>query len=378
MDSQFLESWLEETIGFENPKLGLSRINKALDTFSTTSISVSPPKIITIGGTNGKGGCARLLHQTLSKKYRSALFTSPHLKCITERFIGPSGSIQIDELSNLFILWKKNLDDHKLSLSYFEFLFFIFVKWIEEQSVEFLVLEVGLGGRLDSTNSFNADISVITSIGRDHQGYLGSTYKKILTEKLGISRVDKPLITAFTSDYLMELMKSHQLDSNFIWSNIDVGSFHFEEVTALLVERIVKELGISISVDRKTVVFEGNFLFYGSHNLAAVRKLVQYLNDYYYNELKGCFDMVLLSFSERDEKEIQAMIKIYKSLKTKIILTSFEHFKSASKEKIEELAKKNGLEFVHFEDIKLSSFENKKVLVSGSNYFIGCFKRFIC
>ena len=72
-----------------------------------------------------------------------------------------------------------------------EFLFYVFLKWISKFEIKVLILEVGLGGRLDAVNHFDCDLAVITSISRDHQAILGNSYLKILHEKLGIIRSNK-------------------------------------------------------------------------------------------------------------------------------------------------------------------------------------------
>lgn len=378
MNSSQLEYWLHENIGFENAKLGLERIKKALSTFG-----IKPKaKIITVAGTNGKGSTSRLIANTLKTQYRVSLFTSPHLKCITERFLINNEFIHIDEL---FYLFQTNLNDLKregLSLSYFEFLFFVFIRRAMIFEQDFIVLEVGLGGRFDATNSLDADISIITSISRDHIDFLGNSYKKILAEKVGVARNQRPLITAFELNYLNELLEEHQKEIGFISHGLNnsVKSHlfaNFKEVNLALANRCLELLevgGKPVENDQVKKYYDANFYFHGSHNLDAVRKLVHYLKQNHYTNVNKFFDVIYLSFSKRDINEIMAMISQYKRLDAKIILSDFDHFKALDSKSLIEIAKINGINFVCKEDIKLP--RSGEILVSGSNYFIGSFSKF--
>ena len=370
--SKLIESWLETNIGFENAKLGLERISEAIKVFKLKTTA----KIITVAGTNGKGSVSRLIANSLSKNNTTGLFTSPHLESICERF--KFNNTFIDE-DVLFLKMKQSfneLNDKNLKLSFFEFLFFIFYQIAIEKDCEFLVLEVGLGGRFDATNSVNADISVVTSIGRDHQDYLGKTYKKILFEKLGIARSGKPLVSAFELKYLNELTVKHQAVVGFERIDVYRVGLDFKKQNELVAKTVCELLGKefnAVPLDEVVEFKDSMFHFYGSHNLPAVRKLVQYLKQNVYN---NDFDTIFLSFSKRDKKEINQMIALYKLLDSEIILSCAGHFKSMDPEAMKKLAKENGFKFADMDKIFLSPFKTN-VLVSGSNYFIGEFKRAI-
>jgi dihydrofolate synthase/folylpolyglutamate synthase len=375
-------AWLNEVVGFENPKPGLSRVNFALE-----HLDIKPKcKTITISGTNGKGSTTRILSGALSQQFNTAQFTSPHITNITERFV--YNSMPIEESLMLEILKDvyNRVKSAGVHLSFFEVLFIGFLKWIDSLEVDYLVLEVGLGGKFDATNAIDADLSIITSIARDHQSFLGSRYDEILSEKIGISRENRPLITNFSLKYLNKLVKIHQSKIKFKWINQSSSSKeNFHEINLGLVRGALELLGVKSDIDINDVSrpkeYQNKWIsFYGSHNLDAVRKLVQFLSETHYNiETKeNTLDLVYLSFSQRDKKEIDQMVKLYLKLvnnnKEKLILTSFDHFKSANPKMIKEIAIENGIEFVTENINVFKNDKYKNILCSGSNYFIGAIK----
>lgn len=163
----------------------------------------SDKKIIHVAGTNGKGSvCAYLCSVMKEAGIRCGMFTSPHLVTMRERFVIDGEMISEEMFLQAFRKVEEGLatlPDELKEASYhptfFEYLFFMAMFVFEEQQVEYLVLETGLGGRLDATNALeHKEICVITSIGYDHMEYLGETLAEIAAEKAGIVRKDTPVI----------------------------------------------------------------------------------------------------------------------------------------------------------------------------------------
>ena len=153
-------------------------------------------KIIHVAGTNGKGSvCAYLRSILEAAGYRVAVFTSPHLVDIRERFVSEGEMISREDFLRVFLLVYDRLDWDALEKestgayhpSYFEYLFFMGMLYFAESKPDYCILETGLGGRLDATNAVSRkELSVITRIGLDHVEYLGDTLSDIAGEKAGI------------------------------------------------------------------------------------------------------------------------------------------------------------------------------------------------
>ncbi len=150
-------------------------------------------KTIHIAGTNGKGSVSHILASILQEQgYKTGLYTSPHLKDFRER-IRINGKFIQKEFVVDFV---KNHTDiiKKLSPSFFELTVAMAFDFFAKQKVEIAVIETGMGGRLDSTNIINPEISVITNIGLDHTTFLGNTIEEIATEKAGIIKQAVPVV----------------------------------------------------------------------------------------------------------------------------------------------------------------------------------------
>lgn len=154
-------------------------------------------KIIHVAGTNGKGSvCAYMRSILEAAGYRIAVFTSPHLVDIRERFVIAGEMISKEAFLNAFLLIYNSLDGD-YHPTFFEFLFFIAMLVFPKANVDYCILETGLGGRLDATNSVaEKELSVITRISLDHVEYLGDTVEKIAGEKAGIIHKGAPVVYA--------------------------------------------------------------------------------------------------------------------------------------------------------------------------------------
>ena len=157
-------------------------------------------KILHVAGTNGKGSvCSFLASMLKAGGNRTGLFTSPHLVKINERFVVDEQDVSDEEFLEAFHTVMDCVEEMKEEgyphPTYFELLFLIGMKLFERAGVEYLVLETGLGGRLDATNSVaHPLVSVITSISLDHTEYLGDTVAAIAGEKAGIIKEGVPVV----------------------------------------------------------------------------------------------------------------------------------------------------------------------------------------
>ncbi len=190
--SDLLESWLHK-LELRHPKaidLGLERCSMV---YRELGSPAPAPMVFTVGGTNGKGSVVAYLTAILSAlDYRCGSYTSPHILQFNERVCIDGVNATSGQFVSAFE--KIELARRDISLTYFEFTSLAAFQIMNEQAIDVAILEVGLGGRLDTVNLIDADCVVITPIGLDHQDYLGSDRESIGREKAGIIRAGIPVI----------------------------------------------------------------------------------------------------------------------------------------------------------------------------------------
>lgn len=168
---------------------------------------------IHIAGTNGKGSVSSTLASIYATcGYKTGLFTSPHLKDYRERM-----RINGEMIPEKFVVDFVEKYRHKaaeLKPSFFEFTCAMAFAWFAEEQIDMAILEVGMGGRLDSTNVVTPDISVITSIGYDHQQFLGDTIEDIAAEKGGIIKPGVPVVIGHNTASVQEVFEKIALLQN--------------------------------------------------------------------------------------------------------------------------------------------------------------------
>jgi dihydrofolate synthase/folylpolyglutamate synthase len=177
-------------------------------------------KSIHVAGTNGKGSTSHTLAAILQAAgYRTGLYTSPHLKSFTER-IRINGSEISEEAVVQFVAENKDYLD-ELKPSFFEMTVGMAFWYFAQQKVDIAVIEVGMGGRLDSTNVINPELSIITNIGYDHMQFLGETLPKIAGEKAGIIKPEVPVIISQTQEETTEifLAKAKEVNAPIVFAD---------------------------------------------------------------------------------------------------------------------------------------------------------------
>jgi len=179
------EQLMEETI-----LLGLDRVQLVYQRLFPDGV---PFLAITVGGTNGKGSTIAFIDSIYrDSKYKVGCSTSPHLIKYNERYAIDGEIVNDEVIIKAFEVIEEKREG--VSLTYFEFSTLAALIIFSEAAVDIAILEVGLGGRLDSVNIVDSDVSVITNIAIDHTEYLGNTREVIGTEKAGIMRTAKPCI----------------------------------------------------------------------------------------------------------------------------------------------------------------------------------------
>ena len=192
LDDASLDDWLAfiSQIHPREIELGLERVSRVA---SRLGLSKPAPKVITVAGTNGKGSTVKTLETVLrASGYSTGAYTSPHILRFSERI-----RLQGEEVADAAIVHcfaRIEAQREPESLSYFEFTTLAALMLFADAKVDFALLEVGLGGRLDAVNLIDPDCCVITNIALDHEDWLGKGRENIGAEKAGILRAATPFV----------------------------------------------------------------------------------------------------------------------------------------------------------------------------------------
>ena len=343
-------------------KIDLKRMPNAYNLIKD-KIKINP--VIHIVGTNGKGSTGRFLAHTLYKRgFSVGHYTSPHILKFNERIWINGKDISDEKLEVLHqklqtLLPKKIINE----LSYFEYTTFLAVLAFE--GLDFVILEAGLGGEFDATNVFDKKISLITTIGLDHQAFLGNSIEEIAITKLNsitkeaiigkqnfdIEKIIKKLnkktynyLDFFTKDEIKELKKEFPF-ANFLFDNY------------LLAMSFLKKENIKFSIDdikdltltgRMQEIKKDIFIDVG-HNPLAAKAIIK--------ELPTKVNLVYNTYKDKNYKEI---LNILKPKINKLYLIEVNNERIEDIKKIKEVAKQLGIEVEEFKEIK------KPMLVFGS------------
>ncbi len=320
-------------------KLGLENIKKVLNKLNNPQNNY---QIIHIGGTNGKGStCAILNKCLLAAGYKVGLYTSPSLMEITDMFVINEKQITLDQLDKYYEcvnIAAKILD---INLTLYEVTTSIMFLYANDCNVDYLILEVGLGGQFDATNIVTPKLSAITNVNIDHTNILGDTLLEIASEKAGIIKENIPfftsesnleIISVFNSIsnniHLVEMPQEYKLNSNQFTTSITTNNTNFElslygehQVTNfMLAKKILNFLNIDDDIIKTSVQnvkhigriekISSNIIFDGAHNPAAATSLV--------NSLANNFTNINIIFSILNDKEVKEVVEILQTLSTNI------------------------------------------------------------
>lgn len=229
-------SWLDQRQQF-TIKLGLETTRKLLTALGNPQERL---RIIHIAGTNGKGSVGANLLAVLSVAgYRTGFFSSPHLREVRERFRINESLISCDDFTRLVAKLATVLQNQTLP-TYFECATLLALLWFAEQQTAAVILETGMGGRLDATNVVTPLLSIITDISRDHEQHLGSTIEAIAGEKAGIIKTGIPVVFSGRLPEALPVIEArcHQqgsllylLDRHFSGKRIDAQRFDYHSIS---------------------------------------------------------------------------------------------------------------------------------------------------
>ena len=393
--------------------LSLDRLNNLLEKLKNPHLKIPP--VIHIAGTNGKGSVLSFLKEILiENNFKVSAYISPHLKNFNERIIISNKQISTKKMiQNLKLVQKINNNN---TITFFEITtaaaFYLFSK----SKADFLILETGLGGRLDATNVIKESlINIITPIGLDHQEFLGKKIEKITLEKLGIIKKNSNIIISKQSKKVKNFIKQ-KLDNkknnvsyfgeefktinvnekkfkfkfNTIKYNFDkpklLGNHQIENAANAIAATIVlKKIGYSFSIKSinngiKNTTWPGRLemgrlknitvFLDGAHNIDGAKQLLKFFNKKKYK--------IWIVFGMLNNKNISLFLKKLKPIINGIIAIEIpEEKNSYSTKEIYENCKKLKIKCFQKKSIKdansflIKSIKPKKVLVCGSLYLIG-------
>ncbi len=201
--------------------------NAKLDNSLSFALHLGNPekkfKSIHVGGTNGKGSSSHMLASILQEAgYKVGLYTSPHLKDFRERIRVNGKMVGRKYVVNFIRDNRSFFEDHKLS--FFEMSVGMAFDYFSKKKVDIAIVEVGLGGRLDSTNIIVPEVSLITNIGLDHTDILGDTLEKIAYEKAGIIKENVPIVVSEFQDETNDVFRSvaHERKAKLVYADSQV------------------------------------------------------------------------------------------------------------------------------------------------------------
>ena len=366
-------------------------------------------KSIHVAGTNGKGSSSHMLASVIQEAgYKVGLYTSPHLKTFTERVKVNGQEIPEEDVVN-FVSRVQPLIE-KISPSFFEITVALAFDHFSKNEVDIAIIEVGLGGRLDSTNIIEPEVSLITNIGLDHQSLLGDTLEKIASEKAGIIKKDVPVVISQKQtsvdqifidkaflvgasidfadrNYIVEQVNEDRCNVillNEIWIEglkLDLkGSYQRYNLPGVLktidllesftiteehiragLENVIANTGLKGRW--QTLSAEPTIICDTGHNLDGVKLIIDQLNSYSFNKLHIVWGMV-------EDKSIEEVLSILPKEATYYFCAA-DIPRALDSEILEKEAAKNGLRGNAYQSVAEAIDQAKKYARKDDLVFIG-------
>ncbi len=406
-------------------KLGLAAMEAFLDKVDRPDRTL---QFVHVAGTNGKGSvCINIVSVLASAGYRVGLFTSPHLSSVRERFRINDSYIDEETFARLVTRVRDVLGDGMIT--YFECTTAVALLWFAEQHADLVVLETGLGGRLDATNVVTPLVTVITNVSMDHETWLGNDLMSISREKAGIIKRDIPLVTGAVEGAPLSVIRARCSDLNAslyrigvdfsplpetnttwkwvgegVWHAFEYGSLHCgmkgdyqrdNASLAIAVLVLLQQYGYVIEREHikrgiASVHWPGRleylslenglsgkkhmrYLLDGAHNPAGVESLLNTLRREYH------YDRLLLIWGAMEDKDISLTLPKVAEIASEIVLTMVDNERAATPEKLLEYIEKEQHEHCHLERDVLQALYcveamaemNDLIVVAGSLYLLG-------
>lgn len=408
---------IESRIGKFKSK-GNVRIKKFLEKLGSPHKNL---KVIHVAGTNGKGSTVNFIKDVLKEDYKVGSFVSPHLITYCDRIkIGDAEISQADfaEIGQFIIEREKDIVEEYGDLNLFEFLTIMAIIYFEREGVDLAILEVGMGGRADSTNIFTSReklISLITSISMDHMEYLGDTIEEIADAKAGIIQEGGLVVTTnrdpkilgviekeakeksaelfYTKDLASEILKSDlkgidfkvKLDEVEEFNLTQIGDYQVENAIGaiyalyLLNKRGILKISMEDIKERiKRSTWKGRMeivsrdpliILDGAHNFDGIKRLVESLDNFKFKKLH-------LIMSILADKEHKKMLEEIASYTDEVVFVNLDYKRGTSPDELSSEASEYGLkgQVMTIDEAlayyKKSYQDGDLILITGSLYFV--------
>ncbi|MEK7095217.1 MAG: Mur ligase family protein [Patescibacteria group bacterium] len=377
-----------------HPEMYLERMQDFLDRIGNPEKSF---KYIHITGTSGKGSVSSLIHSALVKnKKKAGLFTSPFVTSTIEKIVVGNKYIDPTVFADLVEYLKPHIDTSTVSdrhgmPSYFELILAIALLYFKKEKCEYVVLEVGLGGRYDATNIIkNPLVTAITNISLDHTQVLGNTTEKIAYDKAGIIKKGSHFFTTEEDGVLLSIFKNECSKVGAIYNALNVAGLDYIEKNKLLANTICKYLNIGevskpSPLPARFEIVEKNPLVIidGAHNVSKIETTIQNLEKLSYNKLS-----VVISISS--DKNWQSIMDMLLSKVDTLYVTKFSNTvrQCVNPKLIVDYAKSKGfsLERIYLHNDPIQAFNKARknmgkkdaLLVVGSFYLAGDIRALYC
>lgn len=387
MDLSSALDWLYSTQLF-GIKLGLEgteKLLRAVEAFPDGDV-----RVVHVAGTNGKGStCAMVESIAREGGVKTGLFTSPHLVDFRERIRVNGEMIPEEDLLRILLRVKEAVSTWEPHPTFFELTLAIALCWFKEQEVQLLVLETGLGGRLDATNAIPKDVAVLAPIGMDHQQYLGDTLAEIAGEKAGIIQSGKPVVSAWQEPAAMDVIELAASERGCLLTVVLKNEFLPELPLAGAHQRANASLAIAalraihLLPDEETVArglsrvewkgrfeIDGQRVLDGAHNPHAAKVLVDT-----WRERFGA-ERAAIVFAASADKQIQGVLELIAPLAAEWFLPPCTSPRILPAREMKELIQEASPAPVHCcetlqEALARAEKSGRRLLVTGSLFLLG-------
>jgi len=342
-------------------KLGLENIQRLLNELSRKGDlqiaprgwkAAAPWKIIHVAGTNGKGSvCAMIDSICRAQRYRTGLFTSPHLVSFRERIRVNGEMISEEAVAHGLTRIRDLIADWDPHPTFFEVITGLALEYFSDTKVDVVVLETGLGGRLDATNAIQSDVSVITPVDFDHEKWLGNTLTEIAGEKAGIIKPHVPVVSAPQRVEAEEVIRARAAECDaplrfvtdiYRGSPVALRGEYQKQNAAVAIAAIQ---AANIQLDEKAIVrglaatewparfqkWKEHIIIDGAHNPGAARSLAQAWREVF-GDQKATLILAVLS-----DKDLTGICEALAPITDSILLPKIRSERAAPPEALEKI-----------------------------------------